>query len=559
MLTLARGRIINISNKTKTNMHAHNYHASQATAASATGRQTDNPPAFSKRLNEATREVHVLSRLTASDYGAVGSPSDIEVLRAYSAALKGKRIIFINATYEGGGVAIMRAPLIALLRSVGVDAHWYVLKPSEAAFLVTKRKFHNVLQNVAGDGVELTARDKAIYEAWIKQNAEALADPISTADVIVIDDWQPSGLIPYIKGFGGRPGLNPAAKIIFRDHIQTEGKLMSTPGTPQHLTWDYIWQHNQVCASDVFVVHPKPEFVPPDVPDRKVVFVPAASDPLDDLNRPLSESENRAGLAFINQQLAENEHQSALSSMRPYVALVARFDPSKGMPNAMAAYALAREKMLRRGLAMLRIPQLVIVGNGSADDPDGVPVLREIMRLRRTTYRHIMADIKVARVPHNDIAINAVVRNSKLVIQPSTKEGFESRVTDAILQGKPVIGSRRGGIPLQIVSERSGFVIDPEDISTWAERICELMTNDVYYEHMRAQTKHLAKTFNYEYTTIPNALNWLHLSSVVLSQPQFAWNHQWARDLRAQSPQQVGHFLPQAPLPYGVPQLQPVG
>lgn len=547
-------------------MHAHNYHSSSSITSRSTSRQVQdqasgpgNAPTFIKRLNEATREVHILSKITARDYGAVGSNEDVAVLRAYAAALVGKRIIFINATYEGGGVAIMRAPLIALLRSVGVDAHWYVLKPDEKAFLVTKRKFHNVLQNVAGPGVELTEEDKTVYEAWTKENVEALAGPISAADVIVIDDWQPSGLIPYIKGFGGRPGLNPGAKIIFRDHIQTEGKLMSTPGTAQHKTWDYIWNHNQVCKSDIFVVHPKNEFVPPDVADQKVAFVPAASDPVDDLNRPLNEDESRAGLAFINQQLAENENQSALSDIRPYIALVARFDPSKGMPNAMAAYALAREKMLRRGLAMARIPQLLIVGNGSADDPDGVPVLSEIMRLRSSTYRHIMDDIKVARVPANDIAINAVVRNSKLVIQPSTKEGFESRVTDAILQGKPVIGSRRGGIPLQIVSGRSGFVIDPEDTDAWAEHMCELMVNDVYYEHIKAQTKHLAKTYNYEYTTVPNALNWLHMSAVILSRSNYAWDRQWVRDVRAKSPQQVGHFAPQAPQSYGVPQLQPVG
>lgn len=548
-------------------MHAHNYHSSLLTLPRATSQQTlafvgstsDSASTFTKRLNEATREVHIVSKITARDYAAVGLNDDVEVLRAYAAALSGKRIIFINATYEGGGVAIMRAPLIALLRSVGVDAHWYVLKPDEKAFLVTKRKFHNVLQNVAGPGVELTAEDKAVYEAWTKENVEALAGPISTADVIVIDDWQPSGLIPHIKGFGGRPGLNPEAKIIFRDHIQTEGKLMSTPGTAQHKTWDYIWNHNQVCTSDIFVVHPKNEFVPPDVPAQKVAFVPAASDPLDDLNRPLGETENLAGLTFINHQLAATENQLPLSTTRPYVALVARFDPSKGMPNAMAAYALAREKMLRRGLAVARIPQLLIVGNGSADDPDGVPVLSEIMRLRSSTYRHIMDDIKVARVPHNDIAINAVVRNSKLVIQPSTKEGFESRVTDAILQGKPVIGSRRGGIPLQIVAGRSGFIIDPEDTDAWAEHICELMANDVYYEHIRAQVKELATTFNYEYTTVPNALNWLHMSTVALWQPGFAWNRQWVRDLRATSPQQVGRFAPQAPQPHGVPQLQPVG
>lgn len=510
-------------------------------------------PVFSKVLNEKTREVHVLSRIVAGDYSEIGYQKDVDILRSYARSLAGKRLIFINATYEGGGVAIMRAPLIALLRSVGIDAHWYVLEPDERAFLVTKGKFHNVLQNVVGPGVELTDEDRRIYETWIHRNASLLADPIRSADVIVIDDWQPSGLIPYIKGTDDIPGLNPAAKIIFRDHIQTEGQLMSTPGTAQHKTWQYIWEHNQVSRADVFVTHPMDDFVPPDVPDDRVAFVPAASDPLDDLNRALSDVESHAGMTFINQQLAENQGQSPLGS-RPYIALVARFDPSKGMPEAMQAYALARSQMIGAGVPLAKLPQLVIAGNGSADDPDGVPILNEIMRLREERYASIKDDIKVVRVPANDIAINALIRNGKFVIQPSTKEGFESRVTDAILQGKPVIGSKRGGIPLQIVDGRSGYTIDPNNSTLWASRMCELIMEEGHFAYMQSQAEKLAKDYNREYTTVPNALNWAHLSLTTLAQDHYPWRRRWVRDLRAKAPAEVGNTAAHGTRPNRVPQ-----
>jgi alpha,alpha-trehalose phosphorylase (configuration-retaining) len=482
---------------------------------------------YRKTYDEKTCEVHVSTRITLEDYARVTPVKEVEALKEYAKMMAGKRLVFINATYAGGGVAIMRAPLVALLRNMGVDAHWYVLMPDADAFLVTKHKFHNVLQAVADPGVELNDQDKALYERWIEKNARAMKRSLTEAEVIIIDDWQPSGLIPYIKRW------NPEAPILFRDHIQSEGKLMGTPGTPQYTTWRYIWDHNQVKRADAFIVHPRDEFVPPDVPDKMTVFMPATCDLLDDLNRPLSEDEIKQGRAFIDGQLAENEKQKPIDFARRYIFLSARFDPAKGMPEGMAAYARARQKMLAKGWDEAQLPQLVIVGNGSVDDPDGIPVLAEIMKLRREDYAAIKDDIKVARVPHNDMAINSVSRGAALYLQPSLKEGFEMRVTDSILQGVPVIGSNRGGIPLQIIEGKSGYVIDPSDTEQWAERITELMTDVRKYEALKKHTMEAAKTFNYQFTTVPNAIGWLHLSFALLTDPHFVGNRRWVRDIVA--------------------------
>ncbi len=486
---------------------------------------------YKKIHDPKTCEVRVESRVTLEHYEEITPPEEMTLLKEYAKAMQGRRLIFVNATYAGGGVAIMRAPLIHLLRLIGVDAHWYVLQPDEKAFLVTKRKFHNVLQDVAGPDVELTDDDKAIYEAWIKRNVEALKGALSKATDIVIDDWQPSGLIPYIKN-----DINPKATLLFRDHIQTEGELMVTPGTPQYTTWDYIWNHNRTKEADVFITHPVDEFVPPNVPDEKVVFMPATCDMLDDLNRSLNDHEKQAGFAFIDDQFATNEGQKPLDRTRPYIVLIARFDPSKGMPHGLESYARARKKMVAAGVSKNQLPQLVVLGNGSVDDPDGMPVLAEIMALRSAKYTAIQDDIKVARVPHNDAAINALLGGAMLALQPSTKEGFESRVTDAILQGVPVIGSSRGGIPLQIIEGESGHVIDPHDTAEWAERISELLTTSQKYELLKQRTKELAREKNYEFTTVPNALSWLHLALEVADNPNFRGNRRWAKELRAIAP-----------------------
>jgi len=203
------------------------------------------------------------------------------------------------------------------------------------------------------------------------------------------------------------------------------------------------------------------------------------------------------------------------------------------MSQGLAAYARARREDLRtKGVSEEDMPQFVIVGNGSIDDPDGLPELQKMMDLR-AEYDDIKDDIKIARVPHNDRAINALLKGAKLALQPSIKEGFESRVTDAILQGVPVIGSNRGGIPLQIVEGESGHVVDPYDTAKWAELITELLTDTARYDALKKRTAELAITNNYRFTTIPNAMRWLGLSIEALSNPDIQGNRRWVEDLAA--------------------------
>lgn len=496
------------------------------------------PDTYVKYDNPVTYEVEIKSDLTLADYEKITPAEDMETLKNYAEKMRGKELMFVNATSAGGGVAIMRAPLVHLLNQLGVETHWYALRAEPGEWdefsRVTKGKFHNVLQNVAKPEVELNDQDKAVYSDVIGKNAEVLKEPLSTADVIIIDDWQPSGLIPYIRGDQRRQGFNPDAKILFRDHIQTEGDLMETPGTPQHTTWNYIWNENRVCDSDAFITHPMHEFVPPNVPDEKVVFMPATAELLDDLNRDLTIEEWYEGIDFINDQLAQNESQKPIDLNRPYIVLIARFDPSKGMPQGMKSYAKAREKMMAKGMPEENLPQFVIVGNGSVDDPDGVPLLEEMMELRRNEYDNIKDDIKVARVPHNDKAINALLKGSSLALQPSTKEGFESRVSDALFQGVPVIGSDRGGIPLQIVHGESGHVVDPHDTDTWAEIIADTLTDPAKYNQLlEGVAKHAVEHNKKNFTTVSNAIRWLGLSAKVLRDPNFAGNRRWAEDIAA--------------------------
>ncbi|HTI14573.1 MAG TPA: glycosyltransferase [Dictyobacter sp.] len=462
-------------------------------------------------------EVQVADLVTLEDYRQTVSAADFQRLVSLAQAFQGKKLVFLNATPQGGGVALMRHALLRLLSLLDVDAHWYVLKPDRDVFAITKAKFHNVLQNVASPDVRLTNHDKELYMHWIAENAALLRSVFQQSDVFVIDDPQPAGLIPYIKQ------ANPQAKIIYRSHIQVAADLVTQEGTPQQVTWQFLWKFIQ--QVDYFVSHPIRQFVPANVPPEKVLYMPATTDPLDGLNKPLSEEQMQRYMDLFNALVVE-DGQTPLDPERDYIIQVARFDPSKGIPAVLESYRKLRLILQDKGIVP---PQLVITGNGSVDDPDGVPVYNQTRTiLQSEPYREIAADVKVIRLPHRDQILNTLLRKSKVVLQLSIKEGFEVKVTEALMKGKPVIAYKTGGIPLQIHDGVNGYLVEVGNTTLVAEHLLRLFTDCELYQQMSQAAAALA---NKDYQTVANALCWLFLANQLCDGHSLAGNFQWVKAL----------------------------
>jgi trehalose synthase len=79
------------------------------------------------------------------DYSAVVGPEMIDHLKQLAEPLKGMKIVHVNSTKEGGGVAEILNRLIPLKRELGIDASWEVIKGDSAFYQCTK-KMHNSLQ-----------------------------------------------------------------------------------------------------------------------------------------------------------------------------------------------------------------------------------------------------------------------------------------------------------------------------------------------------------------------------------------------------------------------------
>lgn len=142
-----------------------------------------------------------MSRL--DDYREVTPKGTIDCLERLVEQVKGRKILHINSTKVGGGVAEMLSSDLPLLKDLGVDAQWQVISGTEEFFNVTK-SFHNALQ---GQEQHITQQMLQAYLEVNRENARRLS---FDADYVVIHDPQPAALIE------SRPAQG---KWVWRCHI----------------------------------------------------------------------------------------------------------------------------------------------------------------------------------------------------------------------------------------------------------------------------------------------------------------------------------------------------
>jgi trehalose synthase len=103
-------------------------------------------------------------------YSEIVGEATIEELYQLARHLQGKVIQNINSTAVGGGVAEILTRMMPLLRQLGLDARWNVIKGNERFFAITK-KIHNGLHGV---DVEISDDELGIFLEVNRENAEVM-------------------------------------------------------------------------------------------------------------------------------------------------------------------------------------------------------------------------------------------------------------------------------------------------------------------------------------------------------------------------------------------------
>jgi trehalose synthase len=361
-----------------------------------------------------------MSRL--KDYRELVPKGTIDFLNRLAEQLKGRKILHINSTKLGGGVAEMLRSDVLLLQDIGIDAEWQIISGTEEFFNVTK-SFHNALQ---GQDQHLSQQMLKAYLEVNRENAKRLS---IDAHYVVIHDPQPAALIE------SRPAQG---KWVWRCHIDIS--------RPQWKVWSFLRQFVVNYDAAVFSL---PRFAQR-LPIAQFLIYPAI-DPLSDKNRDLSPQEQAQILTRLN-----------VPTDKPTLLQVSRFDRFKDPLGVIQTYRLVKKH---------HDVQLVLAGGEATDDPEGKTVLSEVREAARDD-----PDIHILLLPPDaNVEINALQRAATIVLQKSLREGFGLTVAEAMWKGKPVIGSSTGGIIVQVVYGVTGFTVN--SVEGAAFRIHHLLDN----------------------------------------------------------------------------------
>ncbi len=349
--------------------------------------------------------------------------------------LKGLRVVHVNSTATGGGVAEILQSMVPFMNSLGLPTERVVVNGNPDFFQATKR-IHNLLQGAEGT---LSESEREAYVETNRRIAEEFQQRNLEADCWFFHD-------PQVLPLAGMLAVGPAALKNWVCHIDLTAPSESTLNSLLPYTRHY---HNLFFSLE--------NYVPGGLGEAPVHIAPPAIDPFTAKNMALSPSEATAITAAMG-----------VDPGRPLVTQVSRFDLWKDPIGVVEAYRQARQRIPGLQLALLGISQAI-------DDPEAASVVSQVEE-----YAAGDPDVHLYFYPDGlpasiDEIVNAFQVASDVVLQKSTREGFGLTVAEAMWKGKAVIGGNVGGIRVQIENGVTGFLVNsPREC---AERIVQLVSD----------------------------------------------------------------------------------
>ena len=345
----------------------------------------------------------------------------IDRLSSLAGDLRGKTIIHINATAQGGGVAEILMSQVPLERELGLNSRWFTINVPEEFFVVTK-KIHNLLQGQKGS---LADEEKDLY---LKVN-EGLGASFSFLDdvkegIVVFHDPQPMAAVVHLP-----------------DRFIPISRVHMDLSTPNQEAVDFLRPflekyHKVIISSGAY----RAAF--PWLEDSKFQIVTPAIDPFSNKNKRMEPEEANKILAGLEVNID-----------KPIVSQVSRFDPWKDPLGTINAYYMAKNQIPDLQLILAGIMQ-------ASDDPEAKELFKKV-------DKHAEGDPDIflfsrldqlGDVP-DDVFINAVQTASDLILQMSIREGFGLTVTEAMWKGKTVVARHAVGTDMQIDHGKNGFLV----------------------------------------------------------------------------------------------------
>jgi len=185
--------------------------------------------------------------------------------------------------------------------------------------------------------------------------------------------------------------------------------------------------------------------------------------------RPMSQSQSREHLGYGDEK---------------NILFVGRLEPLKGLDNLLRAVA----SLDNSGAVSLN----VVGGDENSAEKERLQDLARRMKLTQSV--RFIGSVSQAELP---VHYNA----ADVCVMPSHYESFGLAALEAAACGRPVVASEVGGLPTIVHSGSTGFLVPPNQSDVMAERLCELLADDMLRSRMGSAARIHAETLGWDRST----------------------------------------------------------
>jgi trehalose synthase len=385
------------------------------------------------------------------DYLSLIGREKIDDLKRLAEPLKGLRVLNLSVTAFGTGVAELLRSSVPLFSDLGLDCQWQVLH-SDGDFARVNKVMYQAL---AGGQAEWSDEMAESWYRYAAMNAEMFQEEF---DVVIVHDPQPAALRALIERKSRR---RSRCRWIMHSHIDLS--------SAQKDAWELVRSHIE--AFDALIFEDR-TFVGEGIKAASVRIIPPAIDPLGPRNMKISA---KATASILGRYGIEGD--------RPLIAQVAPLSRDSDALGAIEVFGLARE----------RLPdlQLVLVATSPPEDPIAHSYFE---RVNAEAGRR--PDVYILSNPEQvgNVEVNVVQRAARVVLQRALRRGFGIWLADALWKETPVVAAPMGGIPQQVIHDKTGYLAD--NAEEFAGHIVDLIEDATLAQRLGAAGRqHVADNF----------------------------------------------------------------
>lgn len=363
-------------------------------------------------------------------YRGLVDESQLAAIYDVASALTGLKVLHLNTTDQGGGVAEILHELLPVMEELGIQHDWKVVPLDEASGYFSAR-IVDMLQ-----GYDMGEFPETEKKAFLEKLRSAIpCDKTYQADIYFIHDFQ---LVPLAQLY---PWMRPA---LWYCHVDT---AQPNPSARAYIQ-QYLDPYEMVCFNSEASVFKN-------LSPEKARVVTLGIDPFRVKNRFLPRTRGLEILA-----------RCGIDTNRPLITQVSRFGTWKNPWQVIDIYRLVKQN--------IPTVQLAMVGAMEAkDDFKAQEILLDLQEhyVDGDPDIHLLSD--AVQIGHEEV--NAFQRYSSVILQRSIREGFGFTVTEAMWKNQPVIGTSVTGLRMQITHGYNGYLVD--DTATAAEYTYKLLTD----------------------------------------------------------------------------------